>query len=89
MDVSCSFLDLVKGRAASTAARFAGFFVDGFKKYFVCLLMKFKLYHFSTGMALGLKVITPGKKIQGLLLGYVHFGCSTVWSKVSDGTTER
>lgn len=53
----------------------------------ICFLMKFKLYHFSTRMVLGLQIITPGNKIQGLW-GYVHFGYSTVWSKVSDGTTE-
>lgn len=28
------------------------------------------------------------RKIQGLLLGYVHIGCLTVWCKVSDGTTD-
>lgn len=50
---------------------------------------KVQTLSFSAGMALILQVITPGgKNPQGLLLGYIHFGCSTVWNKVSDGTIE-
>lgn len=91
IDVSCSFLALVTCRAAVvSAARFTVIFVDGFMTFFVCCipLDKVQTLSFSDGMALVLQVITPGGKIQGVLLGYVHLGCSAVWSEVSDGTTE-
>lgn len=39
----------------------------------ICFLMKFKLYHFSTRMVLGLQIITPGNKMQGLSVGLCSF----------------
>lgn len=60
--------------------------------FFICCIPfdKVQTLLFSAGMALVLQVITPGGggKPQGLLLGYIRFGCSTVWNKVSDGTFE-
>lgn len=66
---------------STRAARLTIIFVDGFMIFLICHIPfdKVQTLSFSAGMALVLQVITPGKKTaQGLLLGYIRLGCSTV-----------
>lgn len=88
IDVSCSFLALVRHKAESAVARVAVFLVDGFM-IFLCHIhldevqtLSFLNWNDTSRTSYNLW------KKQDLLLGYVHVSHSAVWNKVSDGTAE-